>query len=68
MLTARTPLTVRTDDSLEVTVPADTNAGAEGRYEDYIYLEMLEREWKRPVAGAARVRAFDPARQPSDRT
>ena len=23
-------------------------AGAEGRYEDWIYLEMLEREWRRP--------------------
>src|ERR1700722_14900570 len=23
--------------------------GAEGRYEDYLYLQMLEREWKRPV-------------------
>lgn len=25
-------------------------AGAEGRYEDYIYLQMLQREWERPVA------------------
>jgi len=24
--------------------------GAEGRYEDYIFLQMLEREWGRPVA------------------
>ena len=24
-------------------------AGAEGRYEDWIYLDMLEREWQRPV-------------------
>lgn len=24
-------------------------AGAEGRYEDYVYLRLLEREWKRPV-------------------
>jgi hypothetical protein len=23
--------------------------GAEGRYEDYIYLQMIEREWKRPL-------------------
>jgi hypothetical protein len=23
--------------------------GAEGRYEDYIYLQMMEREWKRPA-------------------
>jgi hypothetical protein len=24
--------------------------GAEGRYEDYVYLRLLEREWKRPIA------------------
>ncbi|HEV2562404.1 MAG TPA: hypothetical protein VGT78_09710 [Rhizomicrobium sp.] len=23
--------------------------GAEGRYEDYVYLQMLQREWERPV-------------------
>src|SRR5258708_4504153 len=23
--------------------------GAEGRYEDWVYLQMMEREWKRPV-------------------
>ncbi|MCK1745774.1 hypothetical protein IVA80_34680 [Bradyrhizobium sp. 139] len=28
---------------------AFTVPGAEGRYEDYIYLEMLQREWERPV-------------------
>lgn len=26
--------------------------GAEGRYEDYLYLDLLEREWKRPVVDA----------------
>lgn len=26
-----------------------TAPGAEGRYEDYIYLQMLQREWERPV-------------------
>ena len=26
-----------------------TFKGAEGRYEDWIYLQMLEREWRRPV-------------------
>jgi hypothetical protein len=24
--------------------------GAEGRYEDYVYLEMMQREWNRPIA------------------
>ena len=23
--------------------------GAEGRYEDWVYLQMIEREWKRPT-------------------
>ena len=26
----------------------DAFAGAEGRYEDYVYLQLMEREWKRP--------------------
>lgn len=26
--------------------------GAEGRYEDYVFLRMLEREWKRPLGEA----------------
>lgn len=67
VLTSRAPLTVGTDDGRELTVPADTHAGAESRYEDYMYLEMLEREWKRPVTDADRVRVFDLARQPSPR-
>ena len=25
-----------------------TFMGAEGRYEDYVYLQMLQREWERP--------------------
>lgn len=32
----------------EMTLHA-TLMGAEGRYEDYIYLQMLQREWERPV-------------------
>src|SRR5690349_15507725 len=40
-----------TVDGREVTiVPAF--AGAEGRYEDWMYLQMLEREWKRPPTDA----------------
>lgn len=35
-------------DGRKLTVPA-VFAGAEGRYEDYIYLQMLQREWERPV-------------------
>jgi hypothetical protein len=50
-----------------LTVPADTYPGAEGRYEDYMYLEMLEREWKRAVTDADRGNAFDTSRRPSVR-
>ena len=39
---------VREADGTEYRVP-QTFMGAEGRYEDWVYLEMLEREWQRPV-------------------
>ena len=42
------PQTVVLSHSAEIQV-CPTFAGAEGRYEDYLYLQMLEREWKRPV-------------------
>lgn len=38
-------------DGREVEV-ARAYAGAEGRYEDYVLLQMLEREWKRPLGEA----------------
>jgi hypothetical protein len=42
------PQVMRDDQGREFVVsPAVT--GAEGRYEDWIYLRMIEREWKRPV-------------------
>lgn len=41
--------------------------GAEGRYEDWVYLQMLEREWKRPVTEADQLPEPDPARQLSPR-
>jgi hypothetical protein len=42
-------------------------AGAEGRYEDWIYLEMLQREWERPVAEFERFSHFAAAERPSAR-
>ena len=42
-------------------------AGAEGRYEDYIYLQMLQREWERPVAEFERFSHFADAERPSAR-
>jgi hypothetical protein len=46
---------------------APTYMGAEGRYEDWVYLQMLEREWKRPVTEADGPSRSDPTRQPSPR-
>ena len=37
------------DGRLMVTTTA---LGAEGRYEDYVYVSMMEREWKRPLLDA----------------
>ena len=42
------PLVIRDTDGHELRVNPDL-AGAEGRYEDWVYLSMLEREWRRPV-------------------
>jgi len=41
--------TVRDDKGREYQV-ASAVPGAEGSYEDWIYLRMLEREWKRPIS------------------
>ena len=45
--------TVRLDDGREVSVRT-AYAGAESRYEDYIYLQLLEREWERMVRDSVR--------------
>lgn len=60
------PSTIQFTDGREVTVPA-AFAGAEGRYEDWIYLQMMEREWKRPVTGAEELIFPDPSSRPSAR-
>ena len=41
--------------------------GAEGCYEDYIYLQMLQREWERPAAEFERFDHFADAERPSAR-
>ena len=38
--------TVRLEDGLVVSIP-HVYAGAETRYEDYVYLQLMEREWER---------------------
>lgn len=44
-----------------------TFAGAEGRYEDYIYLQMLQREWERPTADFELFSHFADQERPSAR-
>ncbi|WP_407114747.1 hypothetical protein [Bradyrhizobium sp. LMG 9283] len=44
-----------------------TFAGAEGRYEDYIYLQMLQREWERPVVEFQTFAHVGDAERPSAR-
>lgn len=39
---------VKSLDDGDFEIPANSYMGAEGRYEDYIYLNMVEDEWKRP--------------------
>lgn len=41
--------------------------GAEGRYEDYVYLQMLQREWERPAAEFERFSHFADEERPSAR-
>lgn len=41
--------------------------GAEGRYEDWVYLRMIEREWKRPVLDDDRFPGSPPDAGPSPR-
>ena len=41
--------------------------GAEGRYEDYIYLQMIEREWKRPLSVSDPLQITPSASHPSPR-
>jgi hypothetical protein len=46
-------------------IPTAIFAGAEGRYEDYVYLQMLQREWERPVAEFQTFAHFADAERPS---
>lgn len=41
--------------------------GAEGRYEDYVYLRLMEREWKRPIMGTEMIAGVPADRQPAAR-
>ena len=54
----------RTDAKYQVTAAF---AGAEGRYEDWVYLKMMEREWKRPVLDSDRFSGISSNDGPSPR-
>ena len=45
--------TVQMDDGTQHKIPS-VHMGGEGRYEDWVYLIMLEREWLRPISEADR--------------
>lgn len=51
-------------DGREMTIPP-AFMGAEERYEDYIYLQMLQREWERPGAEFQTFAHFEDAQRPS---
>ena len=57
---------VQDPDGREYRVPP-VFQGAEGRYEDWVYLEMLEREWHRPVTDLDRFYSISEPYRPSPR-
>ncbi len=58
--------TFTTPDGTEYKV-APAFAGGEGRYEDWVYLRMLEREWLRPITDADRLHSIAAGSRPSPR-
>jgi hypothetical protein len=61
-----TPRKIRLASGGEIEIAA-AFAGAEGRYEDWVYLKMLEREWKRPLSDADRFLDISESHRPSPR-
>ncbi len=60
------PGIVQLADGREVALYS-VSMGAEGRYEDYVYLNMIEREWKRPVLDTDHFLGFSSEGGPSAR-
>jgi hypothetical protein len=60
------PTKYRLPDGREVEIAA-TFMGAEGRIEDYLYLEMLQREWERPAPEFERFKSYPMDKRPSAR-
>ncbi len=61
-----TPSVIRDDNGTEHKVMPALK-GAEGRYEDWVYLQMLEREWLRPITDADRFLSIAEKSRPSPR-
>ena len=53
-------------DGTEFKVPPAL-AGGEGQYEDWVYLQMLEREWLRPITDADHFHSIAEGSRPSPR-
>ncbi len=60
------PVRVRREDGTEEMVIMAL-AGAEGRYEDYVYLQMLQREWERPAPDFEQLSHLRNGKRPSAR-
>lgn len=60
------PHSVAAPDGTEYRMPP-VLMGAEGRYEDYVYLAMLEREWSRPILDADKFLSIAEGSRPSPR-
>lgn len=60
------PLTVRLPDGTKEQV-SSLFMGGEGRYEDWVYLMMLEREWTRPLTEADRFLSITESKRPAAR-
>lgn len=67
VLAASEMVKIRDDSGIEHEVPSVVVPGAEGRYEDYVYLKMMEREWKRPLTDADRFLDISESSRPSPR-
>lgn len=61
------PLKIQMADGSTQEIPSNTFIGAEGRYEDWVYLKMLEREWLRPLSEEDRFLDVSESSRPSPR-
>lgn len=60
-----TTILEKTESGKEVKLPQTAYMGAEGRYEDYVYLNMLEYEWKRPISSFDNYNFLDHEKKPA---